>query len=121
MSNILLKKEFSSCNCDRPVCRVHQVIDTLTVLRSQHLICTTAETNTKKITKTLSVAHMYLMQITKFTSAQPLSINYVPITCAEQHYILSKTTTYFKTRVSSLIACTATSYSLSRVIETMRS
>lgn len=29
--------------------------------------------------------------------------------------------TYFKTRVSSLIACTATSYSLSRVMETIRS
>ena len=34
---------------------------------------------------------------------------------------IKKTTTYFKTRVRSLIACTATSYSLSRVMETMRS
>ena len=34
---------------------------------------------------------------------------------------LENTATYFKTRVSSLIACTATSYSLSRVMETIRS
>lgn len=34
---------------------------------------------------------------------------------------IKNTTTYFKTRVRSLIACTATSYSLSRVIETIRS
>lgn len=34
---------------------------------------------------------------------------------------IKQTATYFKTRVSSLIACTATSYSLSRVMETIRS
>ncbi len=47
MSDLLLKKEFSSGDGDRPVCRVDQVIDTLTVLRGQHLIRTTAGKNTK--------------------------------------------------------------------------
>lgn len=48
MSDILLKEEFSSCDGDRPVCWVDQVIDTLTVLRGQHLICTTVKTNKKR-------------------------------------------------------------------------
>lgn len=43
----LLIQELSCCDCDRPVCRVDQVVDALAVLGGQHLICTTAETNTQ--------------------------------------------------------------------------
>lgn len=43
---ILLKEELSSCNGNRPVCGVDQMIDALTVLRGQHLLCTTVEKTT---------------------------------------------------------------------------
>lgn len=45
--DILLKEKLSSCNGDGPVCRVDQVIDTLTVLRGQHFLCTTVEITTQ--------------------------------------------------------------------------
>lgn len=84
------------------------MIDTLTVLRGQHLICATAETNTQSQSQTWP----------KHTH-----INISLDICTETEHIkhIQKIPTYFKTRVSSLIACTATSYSLSSVMETIRS
>lgn len=59
--DILLKEELSSCDGNRPVCRVDQVIDTLTVLGGQHLLCTTVETTTKSWSiKTLYLLHAIL-------------------------------------------------------------
>lgn len=81
MSHILLKEELSSCDGDRPVCRVDQVIDTLAVLRSQNLICTTVETNTKhqSISSTIGASSTCLFDvILKFAKGLALDVHSVP-------------------------------------------
>ena len=44
-SHILFEEELPGCYGDRSVSRVDQVIDALAVLRAQHLICATVDTN----------------------------------------------------------------------------
>lgn len=115
--HLLLKQKFSCWNSDGSMCWVNQVINTLTVLCCQNLITAPVRGHAHII----SDKGQFMERITSFFFLKETSRSEKKYPSQKKWDPFKVEVTYCKTSVRSLIACTATSYSLSRVIDTMRS
>lgn len=169
--DLLLKQKFSCWHSDGSMCRVNQMINTLTVLCCQNLVTAPVRTNAnifaghhdstllykvfhvaktfvycwssgsqpgkKKLSVFLTVSVQTCIELLGWFShvgssvmMSPISWEFLCVYQAAECLMLNNVErihagwgqdTHCRTSVSSLMACTATSYSLSRVIDTMRS